>query len=244
MKKYLIFLYAVLGYILSIGSLSFLILWIYPWEFIKFTINNPIITLDINPIFLNTSLLLLFALQHSIMARSFFKDKLLKNISNGVKSANYSLASSICLIIMFYFWQPIEGVLWDFQSDVVFWSITIVYIVGWITAFLATFIIHHFELFGLYQGYRVLRNIPEPEVKFQVNYFYKYVRHPIQSGTLVGLWATPYMSHTHLFLSMGMTIYVLIGLHYEEKSLINTFGDKYKKYIDTTPMLLPFALRR
>lgn len=244
MKKYLIFLYAVLGYILSIGSLSFLILWIYPWEFIKFTINNPIITLDINPIFLNTSLLLLFALQHSIMARSFFKDKLLKNISNGVKSANYSLASSICLIIMFYFWQPIEGVLWDFQSDVVFWSITIVYIVGWITAFLATFIINHFELFGLYQGYRVLRNIPEPEVKFQVNYFYKYVRHPIQSGTLVGLWATPYMSHTHLFLSMGMTIYVLIGLHYEEKSLINTFGDKYKKYIDTTPMLLPFALRR
>ncbi len=243
MKKYLIFLYSIVGYILSLGSLSFLIFWIYPWSFMPFNIDNTIVIIDTNPLLFNTALLLLFALQHSIMARSFFKDKLLKNVSSELKSINYSWASSICLIVMMYFWQEIEGNLWDFKNPMLFWSITIVYVLGWLIAFFATFIINHFELFGLHQGYRVFRNIPEPEVKFQARFFYKYVRHPIQSGTLLGLWATPSMSYTHLFLSIGLTFYILIGLHYEEKSLINTFGEDYKKYIDNTPMIIPFTIR-
>ncbi|EDZ61441.1 hypothetical protein SMGD1_2521 [Sulfurimonas gotlandica GD1] len=243
MKKYLIFLYSLVGYILSIITLSFLILWVYPWEFMKFNIDNSIISLDINPILINTGLLLFFGLQHSLMARSFFKDGLLKDVSSSVKSATYSFASSICLILIFYFWQPIEGYIWNIQNDILFLSITLIYIIGWLSAFVATFIIDHFELFGLHQGYRALKNIPEPEVKFQVRYFYKYIRHPIQAGTLIGLWATPSMSYTHLLLSVGMTIYVLVGLYYEEKSLIKTFGKEYKDYIKTTPMLIPFGER-
>jgi protein-S-isoprenylcysteine O-methyltransferase Ste14 len=199
-------------------------------------------SIDVNPLLINTGLLLFFGLQHSLMARSFFKDGLLKNLSHAVKSATYSVASSICLIMIFYFWQPIEGFVWDFQNDIVFWSISIVYILGWLVAFVATFIIDHFELFGLHQGYRALKNISEPEVKFQVRFFYKYIRHPIQAGTLVGLWATPSMSHAHLLLSAGMTVYVLIGLYYEEKSLIKLFGEEYKNYMKTTPMLIPFLV--
>ena len=175
------------------------------------------------------------------MARSFFKNGFLKNISDALKSATYSLASSICLILIFLFWQPIEGNIWNFQSDILFWSITLVYILGWLGAFISTFIIDHFELFGLHQGYRVLRNIPDPKVKFQVNLFYKYVRHPIQACTFIGLLATPNMSYTHLVLSVGMGIYILIGLHYEEKSLIKLFGKEYKEYMKITPMLIPFT---
>jgi methanethiol S-methyltransferase len=145
--------------------------------------------------------------------------------------------------MIFYFWQPIEGYVWNFQNDLVFWSITMLYIIGWLSALVATFIIDHFELFGLHQGYRVLKNLPEPKVKFQANFFYKYIRHPIQAGTLVGLWATPSMSYSHLLLSVGMTIYVLIGLYYEEKSLIKLFGEEYKEYMKTTPMLIPFWMR-
>jgi methanethiol S-methyltransferase len=243
MKKYLIFAYSLVGYILSIISLSFLILWVYPWEFLPFNIDVPMMSIDINPVLINTGLLLFFGLQHSLMARSFFKEGLLKNLSHAVKSATYSVASSICLVMIFYFWQPIEGYVWNFQNDLVFWSITMLYIIGWLSALVATFIIDHFELFGLHQGYRVLKNLPEPKVKFQANFFYKYIRHPIQAGTLVGLWATPSMSYSHLLLSVGMTIYVLIGLYYEEKGLIKLFGEEYKEYMKTTPMLTPFWMR-
>jgi len=244
MGRYLKFSYSIIGYILSISTLSFLILWVYPWDFMKYNIDTPMIDLALNPILVNISLLLFFALQHSIMARSFFKDGLLKNISYGVKSASYSVASSICLILIFYFWQPIDGYIWNFQDDVTNWIIAIIYIGGWAIAFLATFIIDHFELFGLHQGYRAFKNIPEPQIKFQISYFYKYIRHPIQAGTLIGLWATPHMGYSHLLLSVGMTIYVLIGLHYEEKNLITTFGKEYDDYIKNTPMLIPFINRK
>lgn len=199
--------------------------------------------IDANPILINTALLLFFGLQHSLMARSFFKDGLLKSVPHAVKSATYSVASSICLVMIFYFWQPIEGYVWNFQSGMLFWSVTLLYIFGWLSAFVATFIIDHFELFGLHQGYRALKNLPEPQLKFQARFFYKQIRHPIQAGTLIGLWATPSMSYGHLLLSVGMTIYVLIGLYYEEKSLIKLFGDEYKEYMKTTPMLIPHATK-
>ncbi|MCX6051159.1 MAG: hypothetical protein NTZ60_01485 [Campylobacterales bacterium] len=242
MKKYFIFTYSLIGYILSIITLSFLILWVYPWAFMPFHIDTPMMRTDANPIFINTGLLLFFGLQHSLMARSFFKDGLLENVSNAVKSATYSVASSICLVMIFYFWQPIEGFVWNFQNGAVFWSTTMLYSIGWMSAFVATFIIDHFELFGLHQGYRALKNIPDPEVKFQVRFFYKYIRHPIQAGTLIGLWAIPSMSYGHLFLSVGMSIYIFIGLYYEEKSLITLFGEEYKAYMKTTPMLIPFTI--
>ena len=205
----------------------------------QFNIDNPIVTVDVNPFLINISLLLLFALQHSVMARSFFKEGLLKNISKAGKSATYSVASSLCLVLIFSFWQPLEGSAWDIQNDVLFWAITLVFLLGWTIAFSATFIIDHFELFGLHQGYRVLKNLPEPEVKFQVNLFYKYVRHPIQAGTMVGLFATPQMSYTHLLFSIGMGIYIFIGLYFEGKSLVELFGNKYIEYKKTTPMLMP-----
>jgi hypothetical protein len=245
MKKYLIFLYSLVGYLLSLITLSFLILWVYPWGFMTFYIDTPIIEIAANPVLTNTSLLLLFGLQHSVMARSFFKDGLLSNVSTAVKHATFAVASSVCLLLIFCFWQPIEGYVWDFQNNTLPWFfLSAVYILGWLTAFLATFMIDHFELFGLHQGYRVLKNIPAPEAKFQIRFFYRYVRHPIQAATIAGLWATPSMSHSHLFLSIGMTIYILIGLYFEEKDLEGVFGEKYKNYIDTTPILIPFTKRR
>ena len=240
MKKYLIFLYSVIGYISSLVTLTFLILWIYPWEFMPFYIDKPMVHLNANPVLIDVGLLFLFALQHSVMARSFFKEGLLKDIPEAVKAATYSVASSVCLALIFYFWQPIDGYAWHFQNDILVWGMTALYMMGWLLAFVSTFIIDHFELFGLHQGYRVLRDIPEPEEKFQVNSFYRYVRHPIQAGTFIGLLATPSMSYTHLLLSIGMGIYILIGLHYEEKSLLKRFGLEYAEYMKNTPMLIPF----
>ncbi len=239
MKKYLIFTYALLGYLSALISLTFLIFWVYPWEFMPITVDKA--DTGTYAIMIDSALILLFALQHSIMARPFFKETIFAHISLSVRASTYSLLSSLCLLMLFYFWQPIEGYLWDFQSGGVFWILTLVYLLGWTFAFIATFLIDHFELFGLHQGYRVLKGLPEPEVSFQRKWFYNIIRHPIQAGTLVGLWATPSMSYGHLLLSIGMTIYVLIGLYLEEKDLLTTLGDDYKIYKREVPMLLPFT---
>ncbi|MDH4944239.1 NnrU family protein [Sulfurimonas sp. C5] len=243
MQKLLLFSYALLGYLLSLITLSFLILWVYPWSYFPHHIDTPIISLQINPFVIDIALLLLFALQHSVMARRSFKEKFFSTYSSAFRSATYCIASALSLALLELFWQPIEGSVWNFDNGILFWILTILYVVGWIFAFISTFMIDHFELFGLHQGYRVLKNIPEPKPSFQIRYFYKYVRHPVQLGTLVGLSATPQMSYGHLLLSVGMIIYVLIGLAFEERDLVNTFKKEYQSYQKKTPMLLPFFKR-
>ncbi|RUM68665.1 MAG: hypothetical protein DSZ05_00730 [Sulfurospirillum sp.] len=243
MKNYLIFGYALIGYLASLVTLTYLILWVYPWDFMKYSVDTPVIPLDLNPFAVDIALLLFFGLQHSLMARTFFKDGLLNALPEAVKAATYALASSLCLVLIFLFWQPVgSGVVWEFHDGVMFWLLTFLYIAGWVIAFIATFIIDHFELFGLHQGYRLLKNLPDPEPVFQVKLFYRYVRHPIQAGTMVGLFATPVMSYTHLLFSAGMGLYILIGLKFEEKSLLRLFGERYRAYMRTTPMLFPFRV--
>lgn len=243
MQKLLLFSYALLGYLLSLITLSFLILWVYPWSFFPHHIDTPIISLQINPFVIDIALLLLFSLQHSVMARKSFKEKFFSKYSSAFRSATYCIASALSLALLELFWQPVDGNLWYLESGITFWILTLLYIVGWIFAFISTFMIDHFELFGLHQGYRVLKNIPEPKPSFQIKYFYKYVRHPVQLGTLIGLTATPQMSYGHLLLSVGMILYVFIGLAFEERDLVNTFKKEYLNYQKKTPMLLPFFKR-
>ena len=121
MKRYLIFLYSLVGYILSMITLCFLILWVYPWDFMPFYVDTSIITLNANPVLIDTGLLLFFGLQHSVMARSFFKDGMLSHVSVAVKSATYAIASSICLVLIYSFWQPVEGYMWDLQNNTILW---------------------------------------------------------------------------------------------------------------------------
>ncbi len=244
MRKYLLFGYALLGYVASLVTLTWLIFWVWPWEFMPCTIDRVCFPVNANPFLIDTALLLLFGLQHSLMARGFFKEKILQKLSEASRAATYAVASSLALVLLFLFWQPIDGTVWDFGGGAGYWLFLLLYVAGWLIAFLATFIIDHFALFGLHQGYRVLRGIPEPESTFEVRYFYKYVRHPIQAGTMVGLFTTPVMSQGHLLFSLGMGVYILIGLWFEEKSLVALFGEKYQAYRKTTPMLFPFRFQR
>lgn len=189
---------------------------------------------------INLGLLLLFGLQHSLMARDFFKEKVLEKFPASFKSSLYGISSAICLALIIHFWQPIDTLIWHFEDGTFFWIMTGLYVFGWSFAFISTFLIDHFELFGLHQGYRAFKNLPEPNNGFQTKLFYKYVRHPIQLGTVIGLWATPSMSWGHFLLSFGLTLYVLAGLYFEEKSLVKTFGDDYRSYQEKVPMLIPF----
>ncbi len=237
---YVIFLYALFGYIASLVTLTYLIFWVYGWDFMKYSVDRPVIALEGNPFIIDLVLLLLFGVQHSLMARESFKKRFMKHFSPAMIAATYATASSVCLVLIFLFWQPVEGIVWAFHEGVGYWVLSGLYVFGWVFAFIATFIIDHFALFGLRQGYRELRNIPEPKPVFQVKFFYKYVRHPIQAGTLVGLFSAPVMSYSHLLFAVGMGIYILIGLWFEERSLTALFGESYETYRRTTPMLIPF----
>ena len=225
-------------------TLTYLILWVGPWKFMPYSIEHAAVAVKANAYLIDSMLLLLFGLQHSLMARGFFKERIMSHFSDAARSATYALASSLVLVLIFLFWQPIEGRLWAFESGFGYDVLMVLYVGGWSAAFVATFMIDHFALFGLHQGYRQFKGIPEPKIPFQARYFYKYVRHPIQAGTMLGLFATPVMSGGHLFFALGMGVYILIGLWFEERSLIDEFGATYEAYRKRTPMLIPLFFKK
>ncbi|WP_345969139.1 NnrU family protein [Sulfurimonas sp. HSL1-6] len=242
MQQILLFIYAVFAYISAMVSVLVLILWVYPWSFMPINIDSGSGGSFALPV--DLALIALFGLQHSVMARPVVKQALFGTLPVAFRTSTYTVLSALCLLLIVLLWQPMPTPLYAFESGSFFWLTTLLYVLGWSMAFVATFQIDHFELFGLHQGYRALRGIPEPEVRFQKKGFYKYVRHPIQTGTVIGLWAVPVMSTGHLLFSAGMTLYVLIGLIYEEKDLVKTLGSAYRRYREEVPMLLPFKKRR
>lgn len=241
MQRYLLFTYALISYLAAIASVALLILWVYPWPFMPATVDKG--SSGEYALVVNIFLIALFGLQHSIMARPAFKAAVFAKRSVSFRASTYTLASALCLLVMMLFWQPMEAPVWSLASGPLFWLSTLLYTVGWTLAFIATFQIDHFALFGLHQGYRVLKRQEEPEARFKKRGFYRYVRHPIQTATLLGLWATPVMSEGHLLLSSGLTLYILIGLMLEEKDLVKTLGRAYTQYKKEVPMLLPLRGR-
>ena len=242
MQQILLFIYALFAYLSAMVSVSLLILWVYPWSFMPLTIDSG--RGGSFALVINLGLIALFGLQHSVMARPAVKQALFGTLPVAFRTSTYTVLSALCLLLIIVLWQPMTGTVYAFETGPLFWTTTLLYVLGWSMAFVATFQIDHFELFGLHQGYRELRGIPEPEVRFQKKGFYRYVRHPIQTGTVIGLWATPVMSTGHLLFASGMTLYILVGLVLEEKDLVKTLGDAYRRYREEVPMLLPFGKKR
>jgi uncharacterized membrane protein len=239
MQKYFLFTYALSSYLTAMASLTLLILWVYPWPFMPFQIDRGAgapyaLVLDL-------ALIALFGIQHSVMARPAFKRRFFAGRSASFRASTYTLFSALCIFLILWLWQPLGGTLFAFESGPLYWGMTLLYFGGWGLAFVATFQIDHFELFGLHQGYRVLKGLPEPEARFQKKGFYRFMRHPVQTGTLIGLWATPEMSTGHLLFSLGMTGYILVGLILEERGLVKTLGEEYLLYRKETPMLFPIV---
>lgn len=143
------------------------------------------------------------------------------------------------MLIISFFWQPVEGVLWQVENPVGRALLTVGYGLGWMLAVLSTFVINHFELFGLQQVYLNLRNKPEPAPKFTDRFLYRIVRHPLQLGIFIGIWVLPTMSMTQFILSAALTGYIFIGLYFEEKDLVDTLGSEYVDYKQKVPKILP-----
>jgi protein-S-isoprenylcysteine O-methyltransferase Ste14 len=240
MSKSIIFIYGVLAYTVALIAQIWFILYIGEWEFMPTTIKSYHPVPLMSALIINLGLVFLFSLQHSLMARTLFKKYLTMIIPLAAQRSTYVLFSGLALGLICLYWQPLDGVLWQVDNEVGRALLIAGYLFGWAFSLFSTFIINHFELFGLQQIYLNLLNKPAPAIDFKEKLFYKFVRHPIQLGVLIGLWVTPTMSYSHLMLSFTLSIYIFVGLWFEERDLIAELGGTYREYQQRVRMMFPF----
>lgn len=193
---------------------------------------------------IDLALIALFGVQHSVMARPGFKTWWTRFVPPPVERSVYCLAAAAVLCLLFAFWHPIGGTLWDVSNSAVRMTLWALCGAGWAIVFVSTWLINHFELFGLAQVWRHWRGAEAQPYKLSTPLFYRLVRHPLYSGFLLAFWAAPTMSVGHALLAAGMTVYVLIAIRYEERDLVGYYGDKYVDYRKRVGMLVPGVGRK
>lgn len=237
------FVYSLLAYAVGFAAL---LLWI-----LSLSPLLPVVSIDRSPqmsfslaLINNLFLVLLFAIPHSAMARPWFKDWLTRFVPRPIERSTYVLVAGILLSLLVWKWEPMGGTVWSVsEGSALYYILYLLFVLGWVILFISTFLIHHFDLFGLRQTYLELTGKKYEALEFKVVAFYKYVRHPLYLGILLGIWSTPVMTVTHLVFALLLTAYTLVGVTYEEKDLLREFGDTYRSYQKRTPMLIPFFKR-
>ena len=190
----------------------------------------------------NLLLLSVFALQHTVMARQGFKNWWTKIVPQPIERSTYVLLSSLALMLLFWLWRPMTAVVWSVEHPVGHAVLQGTFYAGWLIVLLSTFMISHFDLFGLRQVWLHWRDKSYTDLQFRTTGFYKLVRHPIQLGFVIGFWATPHMTVGHMLFAGVTTAYIIVALKFfEERDLVRTFGDRYLNYRAQVPMLIPRA---
>jgi len=188
---------------------------------------------------INALLLAAFAIQHSVMARQGFKRTWTQVVPRHLERSTYVLAASLVLMLLLWQWRPIPQTVWEVHGaaatllSVTFW-------LGWVILLTSTFLINHFELFGLKQVWTYLRRTEHTEAKFRTPSLYKVVRHPLYLGFVIAFWSAPRMSLGHLIFAIATTGYILLGIYFEERDLVKAHGQTYRNYRERVPMLVPF----
>jgi methanethiol S-methyltransferase len=237
LSRVALFAYGVVAYLVGVGALVALILMML--GILHFT-GGPLGMLGVGPaVAVDLLLLIAFALQHSVMARASFKARWTRVIPPAAERSTYVLATGAVLVPMLVLWQPMPALVWSVREPTLAWLLLGIALAGWAYLLAASFAINHFELFGLQQVYQALRRRTPTHAPFQVRWMYRFDRHPIMTGVLIGMWVTPTMTVGHLLFAVGCTIYIGIGVFFEERALRRAFGRPYEEYCQRVHSLVP-----
>jgi protein-S-isoprenylcysteine O-methyltransferase Ste14 len=188
----------------------------------------------------NVLLMSIFAVQHSVMARKQFKQWWMQYVPKSVERSTYVLLASLALVLLFWQWRPLPTVVWQIGDPLVAKAVLALAFAGWLVVLTSTFLINHFELFGLHQVANNLAGRPMPAPRFRTPVLYKLVRHPIYLGFIIAFWAAPTMTVGHLLFAAVTTAYIFVGIALEERDLVDLFGDEYRRYKQRVSMLVPW----
>jgi protein-S-isoprenylcysteine O-methyltransferase Ste14 len=238
MKRIVAFSYGTLCYFVFLATFVYAVLFIGNIALSR-TLDGEATAQFGQALLINALLLGAFAVQHSVMARPAFKQWWTRLIPKPVERSTYVLFSSLALLLLFYAWQPLGGTLWDVRDPIVRGMIYCLFAGGWVLVLVATFLINHFDLFGMRQVWLYVTHRPYTPLEFKTPGLYRYVRHPLYVGWLLTFWATPTMTAAHLVFAMATTAYILIAIQFEERDLAAIHGAAYEAYRRQVPMLVP-----
>lgn len=233
------FLYGLTAYLVFFGTILYAIGFVTGLAVPK-TIDSGIAGSMGQALIVNLLLMSLFAVQHSVMARKQFKQWWTQFVPKSIERSTYVLLASLSLILLFWQWRPMPDIVWEISNPQIATAVLALSLVGWVLVFTSTFLINHFELFGLHQVVNNLVGRAMPAPRFKTPVLYKVVRHPIYLGFIIAFWAAPTMTVGHLLFAAVTTAYILVGIFLEERDLVEQFGDEYRRYRERVGMLMPF----
>ena len=237
--KFTAFLYGIAAYLVFFVTILYAIGFVMGLVVPK-TIDTGTDTPTAEAVIINLVLMMLFAVQHSVMARPRFKAWWTQFVPKPVERSTYVLFASLSLLLLFWLWRPLPSVVWDVASPDLAVTLVTLSFAGWALVFASTFIINHFELFGLHQVTNHLVGKEAEPPRFKTPLLYKFVRHPIYLGFIIAFWAAPTMTAGHLLFAAVTTAYIFVGIALEEHDLIDLFGDEYRQYKQRVSMLIPW----
>ena len=239
MRRFIVFLYGLAAYLVFFVTILYAIGFVSGLAVPKTINTGPVVPLT-DALVVNLLLMSLFAVQHSVMARKEFKQWWTQYVPKSVERSTYVLLASLALLLLFWQWRPIPTVIWQIADPQIAMTVTALSLTGWVLVFTATFLINHFELFGLHQVLNNLVGREMPAARFRTPVLYKVVRHPIYLGFIIAFWITPTMTAGHMLFATVTTAYIFVGILLEERDLVELFGDEYRRYRERVSMLVPW----
>ena len=239
MQRSLNMLFALVAYAIFFATFLYLIAFVGNLPMVPRTVDVGPSATPLTAVLIDIGLIALFGVQHSVMARKGFKSWWTRVIPEPAERSVYVLMASAVLLILMSNWRPIDGTLWSVTNPLgagILWAL---FALGWGIVLVSTFLLNHFELFGLQQAWFHLRGREAQRHQLRQPMFYKWVAHPLYSGFFLAFWATPQMSYGHLLLAAGVSAYMIIAIRYEERDLTSYYGDEYTRYRSGVGMIFP-----